>query len=152
MSQIESRPRVYVCPRQNLPFFQHYPIFNTENIPICMIWSLEKPTLNPQPPYFRYTLLSICSVPSINPSMPMQAGGICHLARHHSGCTTMAVSPSDWLIAESSEPGEISSIQAHLGYLQLHYCRYRMPVCDVASITGAWFSSFLPGKWGGFWR
>ena len=25
--QIESR--VYVCPKQNLPYFQHYPIFNT---------------------------------------------------------------------------------------------------------------------------
>ena len=30
--QIESR--VYVCPRKNLPYFQHYPIFNTNKIQV----------------------------------------------------------------------------------------------------------------------
>ena len=30
--QVESR--VYACPRQNLPNFQHYPIFNTSKIQV----------------------------------------------------------------------------------------------------------------------
>ena len=58
--QIESR--VYVCSRQNLPYFQHYPTFNTY-FGVKSPQNLTKSsTLNPHLPYFQYTLLSICSV------------------------------------------------------------------------------------------